>query len=84
MILSAAAGVVDDAQRKKLGVAAPLRAEATRGLAAKAVLDESAKRRIGYESWRSGIRDCPRHSYHDEWCAGVATRLPKQKRKSGS
>ena len=50
MILSAAAGVVDDAQRKRLRAAAPLRAEATRGLAAKAVLDESAKRRIVYES----------------------------------
>ena len=46
MILSAAAGVVDDAQRKRLRAAAPLRAEATRGLAANAVLDESAKRRI--------------------------------------
>ena len=51
MILSAAAGVVDDAQRKRLGVAAPLRAEATRGLAANAVLDCSAKRRICYESY---------------------------------
>ena len=51
MILSAAAGVVDDAQRNnKLRAPAPLRAEATRGLAANAVLDESAKRRICYET----------------------------------
>ncbi len=51
MILSAAAGVVVDAQRKRLRAAAPLRAGATlRGLAANAVLDESAKRRIVYES----------------------------------
>ena len=45
MILSAAAGVVDDAPRKRLRAAAPLRAEATRGLAANAVLEDSAKRR---------------------------------------
>ncbi len=55
MILSAAAGVVDagvvdDAQRKRLRAPAPLRAEATRGLNANAVLEDSAKRRICHET----------------------------------
>ena len=75
MILSAAAGVVDDAQRNKLWAAAPLRAGATRGLAANAVLDDSAKRRICYESYQK----LSETNYHDDWCAGVATRLPKAK-----
>ena len=81
MILSAAAGVVDDAQRNKLWAAAPLRAGATRGLAANAVLDESARRRICYESYQKLSETL----YDEDWCAGVATRLPKRKAgKTGS
>ena len=77
MILSAAAGVVVDAPRKRLRAAAPLRAEATRGLAAKAVLDESAKRRICYESYTSAIRTCPR----DQRVEGRATACKQAAKK---